>query len=103
MPPALQPPGSPHRSLQAGQRVSVLCSLVQGDEPVVLAWQKDGTDISDQSLPGVAINQVDHDSILRIQSLTAGHAGNYSCLASNAAGTAAISAVITVQGQYCHS
>jgi Immunoglobulin domain len=96
VPPKLQKPGNAQQTLTVGQRVSLLCSVVEGDEPIVMLWHKD-----DAQLPaslGTEVNQVGHDSILRINRLTAEHMGNYSCRAANFAGSAAVFFFVQVKG-----
>jgi hypothetical protein len=96
VPPKLQKPGNAQQTLTVDQRVSLLCSVVEGDEPIAMLWLKDG-----EPLPvslGTEVNQVGHDSILRVNRLTAEHMGNYSCQAVNFAGTAAIFFFVQVKG-----
>jgi len=61
-----------------------------------MSWQKDGMPVS--SSVGLEITQIEHDSILRISSLTAAHTGNYSCRADNQAGSAIVHSYIEVIG-----
>ena len=101
VPPAIQQAGAEHRSLQLGQRTSLLCSVIEGDEPISLAWFKDGANVT--SALGATVNYVGHDSILSINALAEHHIGNYTCRAVNVAGTAAISFYITVNGNSSNS
>jgi hypothetical protein len=96
VPPKLQKPGNSHQTLTVDQRVSLLCSVVEGDEPVSMLWLKEGEPLA-ASL-GTEVNQVGHDSILRVNRLAAEHMGNYSCQAANSAGTAAIFFFVQVKG-----
>ena len=97
-PPSLQSPGLPSQSLKQDQRLSILCSITAGDEPIVMAWQKDGQPIEGGQGSGVEITQIEHDSILRISRLEGRHMGNYSCRADNQAGTAVVHSFIQVKG-----
>lgn len=94
----MQSPGNSHQTLQVDQRVSILCSIIDGDEPITLFWQKDGVLLLESESEGIIINKVDHDSILRINNLEAHHMGNYSCHASNQAGSAVIFSFLQVKG-----
>ena len=97
-PPSLQSPGLPSQSLKQDQRLSILCSITAGDEPIVMSWQKDGQPIEGGQGSGVEITQIEHDSILRISRLEGRHMGNYSCRADNQAGTAVVHSFIQVKG-----
>ena len=97
-PPSLQSPGSASQSLKQDQRLSILCSITAGDEPIVMSWQKDGQPIEGGQGSGVEITQIEHDSILRISRLEGRHMGNYSCRADNQAGTAVVHSFIQVKG-----
>ena len=94
----MQSPGNSHQTLQVDQRVSILCSIIDGDEPITLFWQKDGVLLLESESEGIIINKEDHDSILRIYNLEAQHMGNYSCHASNQAGSTVIFAFLRVKG-----
>ena len=88
----------PSQSLKQDQRLSILCSITAGDEPIVMSWQKDGQPIEGGQGSGVEITQIEHDSILRISRLQGRHMGNYSCRADNQAGTAVVHSFIQVKG-----
>ena len=97
VPPKLQNPGYSQKTLQVDQRFSLFCSVIAGDEPISLHWQKDGNLLVESD--SVSISKVEHDSILRFSSLEAHHMGNYSCHASNEAGTAVKFSYIQVKGR----
>ena len=99
-PPSLQSPGLPSQSLKQDQRLSILCSITAGDEPIVMSWQKDGEPILAGQDSGVEITMIEHDSILRISRLQGRHMGNYSCRADNEAGTAVVHSFIQVKGMF---
>ncbi|KAK6627070.1 hypothetical protein RUM44_009547 [Polyplax serrata] len=81
VPPKLS--SSPDRTLNAGERASLTCSVIKGDLPMSMAWLKDGRAVDARS---VTITQLDqYNSILLIESLSQEHNGNYSCFARNAA------------------
>ena len=102
VPPRLQNPGYSQQTLQVDQRFSLFCSIVDGDEPIVLSWRKDGELLieSETELLGMSISRVEHDSILRFSSLEAHHMGNYSCHARNAAGHAVKYSYLQVKGTW---
>ncbi|CAG2162952.1 unnamed protein product, partial [Oppiella nova] len=73
-------------SLREGQRSSILCTVSSGDMPITLQWFKDNVPISQHK--GVRVNEVvDYSSTLLFESLTLDHKGNYTCIATNTAGT----------------
>jgi Immunoglobulin domain len=77
--------------------VTVPCGVTEGDRPVLLAWSFNGAPI----LPHMGVNVVslgERSSILSIGAVTASHAGNYSCSATNEAGFDAFSATLVVKG-----
>ena len=82
------------------QRFSLFCSIIDGDEPISLTWHKDGDLLVESEADGVTISKVEHDSILRFNSLEAHHMGNYSCHASNEAGAAVKYSYIQVKGTF---
>ena len=90
--------------LTLGARTRVLCGLTRGDTPVKFSWLKDGQSIQRHS--SISHNQVtisivdDFSSLLTISSLERGHAGNYTCLASNEAGSDLYTAILDVQGDF---
>ena len=83
------------------------CTIAKGDSPIDIFWQKDGTTISSQTASvkegGGGSTKViafdDFNSMLTIEDLDVHHMGNYSCLASNAAGTAIHYQMIHVNGK----
>jgi len=88
--------------LRLGQRVSMLCSVVDGDPPIDLTWYRDGAPLTNHgsSSTGVAVAELGaFESVLRIDHLRPEHNANFTCRASNAAGVAAHSQALTVKGQ----
>ena len=98
VPPKLQNFGNSHQTLQVDQKITMLCSITEGDEPITLSWQKDGVLLLESGSEGIVITKMDHLSILRINSLEAHHMGNYSCHASNQAGSTVIYSFLQVKG-----
>lgn len=80
-----------------GDSVQLTCHVTKGDRPVKIAWKFSGGVLSDQI--GVTTTQVgDRTSLLTISSVMAEHNGNYSCVATNAAGSVHHTAAIQVNG-----
>lgn len=84
--------------MNSGDTVSVQCTIAGGDLPLEVSWTLNGRpleaylEIITQKL-GKRINN------LIIDSVSEKHAGNYSCIAENAAGSAEFSAELMVIGR----
>ena len=82
--------------------MSLFCSIIDGDQPILISWQKDGREITGAASKGIDITHgapPHHDSILRINKLKSQHKGNYSCLAANPAGSTSINYILQVEGR----
>lgn len=83
--------------MNSGDTVSVQCTIAGGDLPLVVSWTLNGhpleayLEIITQKL-GKRINN------LIIDSVSAKHAGNYTCIAENLAGIAHHSSELMVIG-----
>ena len=87
-------------SLRLGQRVSMLCSVTDGDLPISLTWFRDDAKmVAGGGSGGVVISQIgSYESVLRIDRLGPGHNANFTCVAENPAGAAAHSQMLRVKG-----
>lgn len=81
-----------------GDMVSATCSIMKGDFPVKIVWTFNGKPISlhDSDITITNINK--HMSALSIESVTARHAGEYTCVATNRAGNVSHSTTLVVNG-----
>ncbi|KAF7271145.1 hypothetical protein GWI33_015951 [Rhynchophorus ferrugineus] len=78
-----------------GQSVQVQCFVSEGDLPLQITWQLNGEDFDDRlELTSIPVGK--RSSILMFESMTASHAGNYTCRASNAAGSSSFSSELQV-------
>ena len=86
--------------LRLGQRVSMLCSITDGDLPMSLTWFRDDVRlVHTSSLNGVTITEIGrYESVLRIDELRPEHNANFTCVAENVAGRAAHSQMLRVKG-----
>lgn len=84
--------------LEEGMRAQVACSLVSGDLPISINWRKDGGPLPQD--PAVQEQQLQFVSNLLFSDLSARHAGDYTCIASNAAAVANATASLTVKGLF---
>ena len=103
------------KSLHEGQRYNVLCSVTRGDSPLTIKWFKDGRllgpsagghqiNLASPAAEYSGINVIpitEYSSTLIFESLRPDHRGNYTCQASNRAGSAAITQSMIVHGTCC--
>lgn len=84
---------------EAGETISIQCTISSGDIPVEFAWTFNGKSTSD--LANVVVSKIGRRvSTLTVESLTEKNVGNYSCLARNKAGESAHTASLYVNGNY---
>jgi hypothetical protein len=109
-------PFHPSRVLEAGSRIQLHCVVEKGDAPLVISWTKDSRPIVDefdvaglgdggghQSASIRVVGLGGYSSILTVDSVGAGHSGNYSCRAENSAGESVITTTLIVRGTlYIH-
>lgn len=78
--------------LSIESRATLLCAVSSGDQPIDFQWTKDGVPFTSGS-----IEQLNEwTSSLTIYPLSLSHIGNYSCIASNEAGTSRVTAPLFV-------
>nr|XP_050869934.1 cell adhesion molecule Dscam2-like isoform X19 [Vespula vulgaris] len=78
-----------------GQTVTATCTILQGDQPIQMEWALNGKPIS-HDYPDISIATTKRVSLLTIEAVTASHAGEYTCIASNAAGGTSYTATLAV-------
>ncbi|XP_043478458.1 Down syndrome cell adhesion molecule-like protein Dscam2 isoform X48 [Leptopilina heterotoma] len=82
--------------VNAGEMASVQCAVVKGDLPLDISWMFNGNPIgSDQSDVNIIDNGKRHKQ-LTIDSVSARHAGEYTCVGSNIAGSVSRTAVLDI-------
>jgi len=97
-PPKIQPFTFGRDVINQGQVGQLLCTVVEGDEPLSITWSLQGEDLS--SGPEIITSQIGtRSSLLMISSITHRHTGKYTCIASNAAGSSSHSAELKVNGK----
>jgi hypothetical protein len=83
----------------AGDTVQLTCHVTKGDPPLNIAWYFDGKVIAPHM--GITTSMFGkRANFLSIQFVRQSHAGRYTCLATNDAGTAAFAADLHVNGAH---
>ena len=88
-------------SIQKGERITLTCTIAKGDLPISIVWRKDNANIDSTNAENDDIKIIAFNefiSMLTIDDLDVHHIGNYSCLASNSAGTAIRYQTVHVNG-----
>ncbi|XP_071041968.1 cell adhesion molecule Dscam1 isoform X3 [Parasteatoda tepidariorum] len=92
--PVIEPFNLPS-SVQMGQRLSISCTVIKGDPPITLKWLRD-EDILEKDGDIRIHNLADYSSTLLFESIKPEHRGNYTCVASNEAGSERHSAAMVI-------
>lgn len=107
MAPQLAPFTFGDEAANAGEMATVQCAVIKGDLPIEVAWSFNGRAINANGAfdehnydnPDIVISRNSkRASALTIESVAARHAGEYTCTASNTAGTATHSSILSVNG-----
>lgn len=84
-------------ALNQGEPASVQCTILGGDLPINVTWLLNGRAID--SFHDISLARLGKRvNVLTVESVAAHHAGNYSCRASNKAGTTEYAAQLIVDG-----
>ena len=84
--------------VNAGDMASVQCAVTKGDLPLEVAWMFEGRPIKSDQRDIIMIDSGRRHKQLTIEAVTARHAGEYTCVASNLAGSVSRSAILDVNG-----
>lgn len=85
--------------VNVGDSVQLNCHVSKGDRPLNISWSFGGAPLESSS--GLEVVRMgDRSSILTITSAGAEHSGNYTCTASNRAGSATLQAPVHVNGTW---
>ncbi|XP_011303881.1 Down syndrome cell adhesion molecule-like protein Dscam2 isoform X1 [Fopius arisanus] len=83
-----------------GDAVTATCTVFKGDFPIHIEWSLNG-ELIRNNYPDIVISTSSKRvSVLTIDQVTARHAGEYSCSASNAAGGTSYTVSLIVNGTY---
>jgi len=72
------------RNLEEGQKLTITCSTTKGSKPLTFEWLKEGVHLTNSKY---RIANDEDFSLLKIDTISAKDAGNFSCKASNAFGS----------------
>lgn len=82
----------------SGESMSTICTISRGDYPLEFLWYLDGEKILTKDREDISISNTKRRSVLEIESVSAHHAGEYTCAVSNAAGATSHSSILIVNG-----
>lgn len=82
-----------------GDTVTATCTILKGDSPIQIEWALNSEPISSE-YPDISIVTSKRVSLLTIDAVTASHAGDYTCTASNVAGGTSYIASLAVNGTH---
>lgn len=84
-------------TMNAGDTVSAQCTITKGDLPMKILWYLNGNPVSEQE--GIFTSYVGKRvSTLAIDSVRAEHSGEYTCSATNSAGSTNFTTYLNVNG-----
>ncbi|CAB3223434.1 unnamed protein product [Arctia plantaginis] len=83
-------------SVFAGEPVQLTCHVSKGDLPLNIKWHFHGFENSTSHLDIMTNKMTSRTSFLSISGATAGHSGNYTCVATNRAGSTNHSTALNV-------
>ena len=84
--------------VNAGDVALIQCSVTKGDFPLDITWMFEGRPIESDTRNVIVSDSGKRVKQLTIETVAARHAGEYTCVASNAAGSVSRTAVLEVNG-----
>lgn len=87
-------------SVFAGESVQLNCHVSKGDLPLDIKWHFHGFENSSSHLGIMTTKMTSRTSFLSIAAASASHSGNYTCVATNRAGSTNHSTALNVHGQF---
>lgn len=99
VPPKLAPFAIADEPLHLGDFFQLNCAVIHGDFPYNITWLFNEQPVSYLNDVSILMNGK-RSSSLNIDSVSGHHAGNYSCIGSNVAGTAIISTALSIRGLF---
>lgn len=81
-----------------GDTITATCTVLKGDYPIEMEWFLNEKPIKREHTDITIVNTSKRVSLLTIEAVSARHAGEYTCSASNIAGGTSYSAPLAVNG-----
>lgn len=81
-----------------GDTVTATCTVLKGDYPIEIGWAHNGVPLTRNHPDITIVSTSKRVSLLTIEPVTARHAGEFTCTASNTAGGTSYSAPLAVNG-----
>uniref|UniRef100_A0A1B0DMD3 Ig-like domain-containing protein n=1 Tax=Phlebotomus papatasi TaxID=29031 RepID=A0A1B0DMD3_PHLPP len=95
VPPKIMPIQAMTNMLREGMRAAISCQILEGDLPVSFRWERNGKPVIGTG--NEVIRRLDeYSASLVVEHISSEHSGNYSCIASNVAGTEKFTVPLTV-------
>ena len=86
--------------MNAGDVILMQCAVMKGDIPLQIEWMFEGRPIDSSQTDVIVSDYGKRAKQLSIEAVAARHAGEYTCVASNNAGSTSRSAILAVNGTY---
>lgn len=84
--------------MNGGSSVRVLCTIINGDQPIEITWLKDGKKLSEYRRKTQKLDE--NTVILSLRKLQLEDSGNYTCVAQNPAGSTSHWGILKIKGTY---
>lgn len=98
--PVIQPFSFDENGINGKASTRVMCMVKSGDFPMSIRWLKDGEILKNDGSNRKTVALDDATVILSLSNLSLDDSGNYTCIASNDAGSMSHSSVLKVKGTY---
>lgn len=99
MPPKIAPFDFGEEPSNVAESASVACLVITGDLPIIFKWFFDGRPVKE--LAGITTVKLgNRNSVLNIDSVSARHAGQFTCAASNQAASFNFTSRLIVNGTF---